>query len=150
MSPTTTVSTYINLCQNQTRAVYINSHTVCELLHKIAALGLATPVTLVLDNAAYQRCQLVRHENFRHDSTLPGARANPALHPLGACQPEVQIICPTVTKPMVSLGKEARNAIVPEAREGVNAASAANYDASESTGRNSFGLRLWKKRLGLA
>lgn len=47
----------IRVC-NQT---YINSHTVCELLHKIAALGLATPITLVLDNAAYQRCQLVRH-----------------------------------------------------------------------------------------
>jgi transposase len=46
----------IRVC-NQT---YINSHTVCELLHKIAALGLLTPITLVLDNAAYQRCQLVR------------------------------------------------------------------------------------------
>jgi transposase len=39
---------------------YINSHTVCELLHKIAALELATPITLVLDNAAYQRCKLVQ------------------------------------------------------------------------------------------
>ncbi len=39
---------------------YINSHTVCELLQKIAATGFTTPITLVLDNAAYQRCQLVR------------------------------------------------------------------------------------------
>ena len=39
---------------------YINSLTVCELLHKIAAAGLTTPITLVLDNAAYQRCQLVQ------------------------------------------------------------------------------------------
>lgn len=39
---------------------YITSHTVCELLHKIVAAGLATPITLVLDNAAYQRCQLVQ------------------------------------------------------------------------------------------
>ena len=46
----------IRVC-NQT---YINSHTVCELLRKIAAVGLTTPITLVLDNAAYQRCQLVR------------------------------------------------------------------------------------------
>ena len=46
----------IRVC-NQT---YINSHTVCELLHKIAALELVTPVTLVLDNAAYQRCKLVQ------------------------------------------------------------------------------------------
>lgn len=46
----------IRVC-NQT---YINSHTVCELLHQIAALELATPITLVLDNAAYQRCKLVQ------------------------------------------------------------------------------------------
>ena len=39
---------------------YINSLTVCELLRKIAAAGLTTPITLVLDNAAYQRCQLVQ------------------------------------------------------------------------------------------
>ena len=39
---------------------YVTADTVCELLRKIAAAGLATPVTLVLDNAAYQRCQLVR------------------------------------------------------------------------------------------
>ena len=29
-------------------------------MHKIAALELATPITLVLDNAAYQRCKLVQ------------------------------------------------------------------------------------------
>jgi transposase len=46
----------IHIC-NRT---YINSQTVCELLRKIAALGLATPITLVLDNAAYQRCALVQ------------------------------------------------------------------------------------------
>ena len=39
---------------------YINSHTVCELLRKIADAGFTTPITLVLGNAAYQRCQLVR------------------------------------------------------------------------------------------
>lgn len=37
----------------------INSLSVCELLEKIAALGLSTPITLVMDNARYQRCQLV-------------------------------------------------------------------------------------------
>ena len=36
------------------------AETVCELLRKIAIAKLATPITLVLDNAAYQRCQLVR------------------------------------------------------------------------------------------
>jgi transposase len=39
---------------------YITATTVCELLHKIAALGLGMPVTLVLDNARYQHCQLVQ------------------------------------------------------------------------------------------
>ena len=44
-----------------TNTTYITAETVCELLHKIAALGLATPVTLVLDNARYQRCRLVQN-----------------------------------------------------------------------------------------
>ena len=43
-----------------TNQTYINSESVCELLRKIAALRLKTPVTLVLDNARYQRCRLVQ------------------------------------------------------------------------------------------
>lgn len=39
---------------------YINSQSVCELLRQIAAAGLPGPITLVLDNAAYQRCHLVQ------------------------------------------------------------------------------------------
>ena len=39
---------------------YINSTTVCELLRQIVALELPTPVTLVMDNARYQRCRLVQ------------------------------------------------------------------------------------------
>jgi transposase len=38
---------------------YINSISVCSLLEKIAQLGLKGPITLVMDNARYQRCQLV-------------------------------------------------------------------------------------------
>jgi transposase len=38
---------------------YINAISVCELLEKIAALGLCTPMTVVMDNARYQRCRLV-------------------------------------------------------------------------------------------
>jgi transposase len=38
---------------------YINALSVCELLEKIAALGLSPPITLVMDNARYQRCRLV-------------------------------------------------------------------------------------------
>jgi transposase len=43
-----------------TNHTYITAETVCELLRKIAAAGLTTPITLVLDNAAYQRCELVQ------------------------------------------------------------------------------------------
>lgn len=39
---------------------YITATSVCALLHKIAALGGSMPVTLVLDNARYQRCTLVQ------------------------------------------------------------------------------------------
>ena len=43
-----------------TNHTYVTAETVCELLRKIAAAGLTTPITLVLDNAAYQRCKLVQ------------------------------------------------------------------------------------------
>jgi transposase len=39
---------------------YITATTVCELLGQIAALNLAVPITVVMDNARYQRCQLVQ------------------------------------------------------------------------------------------
>jgi transposase len=39
---------------------YINAESVCQLLRQIAAAGLARPITLVLDNARYQRCALVQ------------------------------------------------------------------------------------------
>ena len=38
-----------------TNTTVVNTATMCELLRKIAALGLAGPITLVLDNARYQR-----------------------------------------------------------------------------------------------
>ncbi|MFA5922459.1 MAG: hypothetical protein WC856_14410 [Methylococcaceae bacterium] len=37
----------------------IASKEVCELLHKLAALHLGVPITLFIDNARYQKCQLV-------------------------------------------------------------------------------------------
>jgi transposase len=37
----------------------ITANSVCELLEKIASLGLHVPITLVMDNARYQRCRLV-------------------------------------------------------------------------------------------
>ena len=39
---------------------YINAQSVCELLDRIAALSLAIPITLILDNARYQKCRLVK------------------------------------------------------------------------------------------
>jgi DDE superfamily endonuclease len=39
---------------------YINALSVCELLQKSAALVLRIPITLILDNARYQKCQLVQ------------------------------------------------------------------------------------------
>ncbi len=38
---------------------YINAKSVCELLLKLAALNQGMPITLVLDNARYQKCQIV-------------------------------------------------------------------------------------------
>src|SRR5262245_41857719 len=38
----------------------IDAMAVCELLHKLAARYAGLPVTLVLDNARYQKCEVVR------------------------------------------------------------------------------------------
>ena len=43
-----------------TNLTYINSESVCQLLVKLVDLNLAVPITLVLDNARYQRCALVQ------------------------------------------------------------------------------------------
>ena len=42
-----------------TNESYINATSVCTLLEQIAQLGLQTPITVVMDNARYQRCRLV-------------------------------------------------------------------------------------------
>ena len=39
---------------------YINAESVCALLREVAAAGLRGPITLVLDNARYQKCALVQ------------------------------------------------------------------------------------------
>ena len=43
-----------------TNDTYINAASACELLHKLADLHLDVPITLVLDNARYQKCDLVQ------------------------------------------------------------------------------------------
>jgi transposase len=42
-----------------TNTTVVNTETMCELLGKIAALKLSGPITLVLDNARYQRNAVV-------------------------------------------------------------------------------------------
>lgn len=39
---------------------YINAESVCALLRAVAAAGLTRPITVVLDNARYQKCQVVK------------------------------------------------------------------------------------------
>jgi transposase len=39
---------------------YINSESVCALLRAVAEAGVGLPITLVLDNARYQKCALVQ------------------------------------------------------------------------------------------
>ena len=43
-----------------TNTTVVNTDTMCELLRKIAAEGLAGPITVVLDNARYQRNKIVQ------------------------------------------------------------------------------------------
>jgi transposase len=42
-----------------TNDTYINADSVCDLLRRIAARGLTLPITLILDNARYQKCHIV-------------------------------------------------------------------------------------------
>lgn len=44
-----------------TNTTVVSSETACELLRKIAAESVGRPVTLVMDNARYQYCQVVRN-----------------------------------------------------------------------------------------
>lgn len=45
-----------------TNQTYINAESVCQLLTQLAAFNLKTPLTLVLDNARYQKCALVQNQ----------------------------------------------------------------------------------------
>jgi len=38
---------------------YINAESACTLLREVASAGFSRPITLVLDNARYQKCQAV-------------------------------------------------------------------------------------------
>jgi transposase len=43
-----------------TNTTVVNTETMCELLRKLAAVGLSGPITVVLDNARYQRNAIVQ------------------------------------------------------------------------------------------
>jgi transposase len=43
-----------------TNDAYITAESVCALLEKLAALNVGIPITIILDNARYQRCALVQ------------------------------------------------------------------------------------------
>jgi transposase len=49
-----------NALVSVTTEATVNAETMCALLRKIAVMGLTGPVRLVLDNARYQHCALVR------------------------------------------------------------------------------------------
>lgn len=40
---------------------YINAQSVCALLSKIALLQISIPITVIMDNAKYQHCELVKN-----------------------------------------------------------------------------------------
>ena len=43
-----------------TNTTVVNAETICELLRKLASQGLSGPITVVLDNARYQRNAVVQ------------------------------------------------------------------------------------------
>lgn len=42
-----------------TNESYINAQSICQMLLKLADLSLDVPITIVLDNARYQKCRVV-------------------------------------------------------------------------------------------
>ena len=42
-----------------TNKTYINANSVCELLKKLVAININVPITIILDNAKYQKCNIV-------------------------------------------------------------------------------------------
>ena len=58
LGPVNAVTKEIITITNET---YINSESLCQLLFKLANLGLNKPIVIVLDNARYQKCKLVQN-----------------------------------------------------------------------------------------
>ena len=66
-----------------TNDTYITAESLCALLQKLAALNLAVPITVFLDNARYQKCALVQ---------AVAARLNIELCYLPAYSPNLNLI----------------------------------------------------------
>ncbi len=66
-----------------TNDTYINAESVCHLLRRMAQLDFAVPITLVLDNARYQKCRIVH---------LLAERLNIELLYLPAYSPNLNLI----------------------------------------------------------
>lgn len=49
---------------------YITAIQVKELIEKIVGLGLRIPITLILDNARYQKCKLIKEEAEKYGIEL--------------------------------------------------------------------------------
>ena len=53
-----------------TNEAYINAETICQLLRKLSDLGLGIPISIVWDNARYQKCAVVFELAKELDITL--------------------------------------------------------------------------------
>ena len=51
------ITKQLHIFHNET---YINSQSICDFLSEIAKTYVGKPITVVLDNASYQRCELVQ------------------------------------------------------------------------------------------
>src|ERR1700756_4411964 len=60
-----------------TNTPVVNTDPMCDLLHKIAAEQLIGPITVVLDNARYQRNQVVQSLAAELGIRLPSRRRTP-------------------------------------------------------------------------
>ena len=53
-----------------TNEAYINAESVCQLLRKLSELNLGIPISVVWDNARYQKCAVVFELAQELDITL--------------------------------------------------------------------------------
>ena len=62
-----------------TNEAYINAESVCQLLRTLLELGLGIPISIIWDNARYQKCAVVFEVAKALDITLV---YYPPIHPI--------------------------------------------------------------------